>query len=206
MAWYDVFSGFYDASLEPHYREQRVLAVDALQLRAGHSVLDLPCGTGQSFGPLVERVGQAGTLVGVDLSPGMVRQARRRVTRSGLPNVTVVEGSATTVTAAELGRAAFDRIHVFLGMTVFDDPAAATAHLWSLLAPGGRMVVVDVHNPTPGLQGRMVQRIAQADITRRWWEPLEHLARGFSLTELPSKPLHGGGIWMAAGEKGQLRE
>jgi len=32
MAWYDVFSAFYDTSLERHYREQRGQATAALDL------------------------------------------------------------------------------------------------------------------------------------------------------------------------------
>ena len=63
MAWYDVFARFYDASLEPHYREQRALAAAALDLTPDSVVLDLPCGTGQSLPHLLER--GAGRILGV---------------------------------------------------------------------------------------------------------------------------------------------
>ncbi|HVJ91298.1 MAG TPA: hypothetical protein VM580_15950, partial [Labilithrix sp.] len=65
MAWYDVFSRFYDASLEPLYREHRRRAIDALQVKRGSLVLDLPCGTGQSFTALATALGGTGRVVGV---------------------------------------------------------------------------------------------------------------------------------------------
>ena len=66
MAWYDVFAGFYDQSVERVYRRYRRRTVQALGLREGACVLDLACGTGPNFEPLVEAVGSSGLVVGVD--------------------------------------------------------------------------------------------------------------------------------------------
>src|SRR4051812_18066805 len=118
MAWYDVFSGFYDASLEPLYRVHRERAVAALQLTDGSFVLDLPCGTGQSFMGLTQGLGRNGRVVGVDLTSGMLRQARKRVTRDSMPQVTLLEGDAATLSHGDLGGTP-DRLLVFLGMSVF---------------------------------------------------------------------------------------
>ena len=197
MAWYDVFSSFYDASLEPHYRAQRLLAAEALRLEPGLTVLDAPTGTGQSLPHLAEGVGPGGHVIGVDLSAGMIRQARARVARHGWNHVALHEASVTALPPGP----PVDRIHVFLGMSVFPDPEAAFASLWARLAPGGRCVLVDVHNPSPGLQGKLVELLAQADLTRRWWEPLQTHAETFERVELPSQPLHGGQIWLAVGTK-----
>lgn len=195
MAWYDVFSRFYDASLEPHYRAQRLLAAEALRLEPGLTVLDAPTGTGQSLPHLAEGVGPTGRVIGVDLSAGMVREARRRVAHHGWNHVELHEGSVTALPPGP----PVDRVHVFLGMSVFPDPEAAFASLWARLAPGGRCVLVDVHSP--GLQGKLVELLAQADLTRRWWEPLQTHAETYQRVELPSQPLHGGQIWMAVGTK-----
>lgn len=200
MAWYDVFSRFYDASLEPLYREQRARAVDALRVTTASRVLDLPCGTGQSFGPLRKRLPAEGHVVGVDLSPGMLREARRRIEREGLANVSLLEKDALTVEHADLGGAP-DRLLVFLGMSVFPDHEAVFAHLWSLLAPGGRCVIVDVHAEAPGFQGKMVEWMARADLRRRSWEPLERVGTGFVREDLPQDARHGGRIMMASADK-----
>jgi ubiquinone/menaquinone biosynthesis C-methylase UbiE len=44
----------------------------------GDSVLDIACGTGANFALLDERVGPAGRVVGVDLSPDMLAVAAER--------------------------------------------------------------------------------------------------------------------------------
>jgi ubiquinone/menaquinone biosynthesis C-methylase UbiE len=135
----------------------------------------------------------------VDLSAGMLRQAQSRAERQGLANVKLLKGDARTLTPGALGVPGVNRLHVFLGMSVFPDPEGTLQNLWTLLLPGGRCVLVDVHAQTLGFQGRMVNWMAQADIRRRFWEPLEALAPGrVERVELPSKPLHGGKIFLAS--------
>jgi demethylmenaquinone methyltransferase/2-methoxy-6-polyprenyl-1,4-benzoquinol methylase len=201
MAWYDVFSAFYDASLERHYREQRVQATAALDLQPGSVVLDLPCGTGQSLPGLCAGVGPSGRVLGVDLSAGMLRQAQRRVERGGLTGVTLARADAATLDLSALGGAPPNRLHIFLGMSVFPNPAATFEHLWSLLAPGGRCVIMDCHAETLTFQGRMVNLLAGADIRRRSWAPLEAVGVAFERRALPSLPLHGGQLFLATALK-----
>ena len=81
--WYDLFSLVYDRALEDLYAPFRPAAVEALRLTEGARVLDLPCGTGQSFDLLVPAVGPTGAVLGVDASSGMLRRARRRVGQRG---------------------------------------------------------------------------------------------------------------------------
>jgi len=203
MAWYDVFASFYDASVQAHYTQHRLLSAEALNLGEGMSVLDLPCGTGQSFEALRAGIGESGHLIGVDLSRGMLRRAGARVER-GAPSgqTTLRMHDARVLSLAELpGGAAVDRLHVFLGMSVFEDMPATFENLWGLLRPGGRCVIVDVHSPQLSFQGRMVNLVAGADIRRRFWEPLAAVADDFERTDLPYDSAHGGQIMLAAGNK-----
>lgn len=159
MGWYDFFSRFYDSSLEPLYREQRIAAAEALALEPSSVVLDLPCGTGQSFDAIVPRLGGGGALLGADSSAGMLAKARARAEKNGWANVSFLQ---TDVHALDRGAIAgalgddrpIDRLHVFLGMTAFPRHEEAFARLWELLAPGGVCVIVDVHAETLGMQGR----------------------------------------------------
>lgn len=206
MGWYDWFAKFYDDSLEPLYREQRAAAVTALRARPGQTILDLPCGTGQSLDGLAPAVGPDGRVLAADLSQGMLRRAGERAAKRGYTQVRLLHADAHTIDAAALAAAAghpvrVDRLHIFLGLTAFPRWEAAFEHLWGLLAPGGRCVVVDVYAARLGLQGRMVNLVARADIRRPVWAPLEHLAHGFERVPLPSRPQHGGQIFLASGDK-----
>lgn len=201
MGWYDVFSRWYDASLEPLYSEQRVIAARVLDLRPGQLVLDLPVGTGQGLPHLSSGVGANGRVLGIDLSAGMLRQASARK----LPNVTLHRGSVLDLNSALIsstcGRPDVDRAQVFLGLSTFPEWERAFENVWSVLAPGGRCVVVDVHADPLAFQGRMVNLVARADIRRKTWAPLERLGRDFTRVELPQRREHGGAIFCATATK-----
>ncbi len=78
MSHYDLFSRFYDASVEQVYLPHRERAAEWLDLSGARRVLDAVCGTGLSFGALHERMGEGSALVGLDGSAGMLARARRR--------------------------------------------------------------------------------------------------------------------------------
>jgi ubiquinone/menaquinone biosynthesis C-methylase UbiE len=206
MAFYDVFANFYDASLEPLYAEHRALAVEALALAPGSVVLDVPCGTGQSFDLLSQRIGPDGLAIGVDASAGMSRRAAARISQRGLTNARVIRGNGGEISQPQLeaaaGRAVVaTHLHVFLGMSVFTDPDATFERLWQLLAPGGICVLVDVYAERLSLQGWMVNQLARAEIRRKFWQPLERVASGFERRSLPYRKQHGGQITLARGTK-----
>ncbi len=205
MAFYDWFAKVYDDSLQALYAQHRVLACQALGLEAGMSVLDVPTGTGASLRLLAEGGGADGAVVGVDLSEGMLRRARMRTTDAQWSQVHLLRADVTRIDGATLqatlGREHVDRLHVFLGMSVFPDMERAFEGLWSRLAPGGACVLVDVHAERLGMQGQLVNWIARAEIRRRFWEPLQARAEAFALQDLPHEAKHGGQIKLAYGRK-----
>ncbi len=216
MAWYDVFSSFYDRSLERLYRPIRDAAAERLDLAPGQRVLDAGCGTGQSLEVLVPAVGPMGCVVGVDLSAGMLNAARRRVTQRGWSNVALQQGSLLTLERAELAAAwaqaqpagpaddrGFDRALAFLVMSALPDWEGATQRIWDLVAPGGMLMIVDAHTDVLSVQGRLVNLTARADIRRRVWSRLEAISQGFVLERLPAPYSVGGDIVIARGTKPQ---
>ncbi|MGE3376507.1 MAG: class I SAM-dependent methyltransferase [Vicinamibacteria bacterium] len=70
---------------------KRLRAIGLLQLVPGDTVLDAACGTGAVLDLLSRAVGPGGRVIGVELSPEMIAQARERVERLGLRNVTLIE-------------------------------------------------------------------------------------------------------------------
>lgn len=75
----------------------RLEAVDALALRQGEVVLDVACGTGFCFAPILERIGAQGMLIAFDSSPDLLAQARARIDAAGWKNVMLMEADAEGV-------------------------------------------------------------------------------------------------------------
>jgi SAM-dependent methyltransferase len=78
-------------------------AVDRLSLKHGDCVLDVGCGTGRNFPFLREAIGPMGRIYGVDLSAGMLCNARKLRDRHHWTNIHLTEGTATTAGGAAYG-------------------------------------------------------------------------------------------------------
>jgi len=103
-------------------------------------VADLGSGTGPicaELAPFVRRI------IGVDNSPAMLKDARRRL--ADLPNVELRRGELTRV---PIDSASCDAALIVLALTYVLDPASAIAEASRILKPGGRAVIVDLlpHN------------------------------------------------------------
>ena len=70
----------------------RRAAVKAARLEPGQSAVDVACGTGKLSAELARAIGPIGRVVGVDLAPAMLEEARRVC--ADLVQVTFVEGNA----------------------------------------------------------------------------------------------------------------
>ena len=112
--------------------------VAAAGLRPGDRVLDVGSGRGANLFPAAAAVGPEGSVIGVDLAPGMVAQTAAEIERRGLTNARVRIGDAETPDFPEGG---FDA--VLAGLILYflpDAPAAGRAYA-RLLRPGGRLAV-----------------------------------------------------------------
>ena len=117
------------------------LMVDAASLRGGERVLDVGPGTGHTavaFAPHVAEV------VGIDLTPAMLEQARGVAAAAGAENIRFVEGDAM---ALPHGDASFDVVTCRVCAHHFADPAAALHEAARVLGPGGRLILVDTVSP-----------------------------------------------------------
>lgn len=121
----------------------RVMAVDALELHPGDTVVEIGCGTGLNFPLLRRMVGAEGRVIGVDLTDAMLVQARRRVSHAGWSNVELVQTDAMRY---EFPAGVNGIISTFAITLVpeFDDVIRRGSEA---LAPGGRCVVADFKYP-----------------------------------------------------------
>lgn len=109
--------------------------IDAASPEPGQRVLDLATGTGIVARRIVSRIGAAGTVTGLDISPNMLAVARDRASKEGL-NIAWVEGPAEALPFPD---AAFDLVTCQFGLMFFSDRTAALREVHRVLAPGGRV-------------------------------------------------------------------
>lgn len=138
--------GFF-ARLAPRWDELRSLHVSEAAVEAAilevvgsapiRNLLDVGTGTGrmlQLLAPLSERA------VGLDANHAMLSVARASLAREGMHRVELRQGD---LHAPPFPRGGFDLVVMHQVLHYLDDPARALEQAARLLAPGGRLLVVD---------------------------------------------------------------
>lgn len=109
--------------------------LDRAALAPGEHVLDIGCGAGTSTISAAEQIGDAGHILGVDISATLMAVAAERA--QGRSNIEFQVSDAQT---HEFDKAGFDCLISRLGVMFFDDPVAAFVNIAKALRPEGRMI------------------------------------------------------------------
>lgn len=118
--------------------------------RTAHTVLDACAGTGRLTLALARR---GAAVTAVDAAPRALAVARRRLAEEGLTARVLVADLASPAGAGDAVDGPFEAVTLGFGLRYFDDPGALLALLRALLAPGGRLVVLEAVRPPRDLLG-----------------------------------------------------
>lgn len=110
--------------------------VERVAPRTGQRVLDVGCGRGAALFAAAERVGPSGHVLGIDIAPAMVEEARQHAETLGVDHVevAVMDGERP-----DLPKASFDVVTGSYSVIFLPDAPAALALYARLLRPGGRI-------------------------------------------------------------------
>ena len=149
-------------------------------------VLDLCCGTGDlSF--LAEARPEAAQVVGLDFTLPMLAVARARKRRLGARSG-FAQGDALRLPFHE---GAFDVVTIGYGLRNIADPGAALAEIRRVLAPGGRVVVLDFGKPENPVAGALYQGFLRTVMPIMGWlfhgDPETYLYIPESLERYPAQ-------------------
>lgn len=134
----------WDLAVEPYAQhwhallagvQGELLAQTAAQ--AGEQVLDVACGTGVLSLAMASIVGQTGSVLGIDVSAGMVASAEKRAHAAGVSTARFARMDAE---ALALPGASFDLVVCALGLMYLPEVDAALREVCRVLRPGGRAV------------------------------------------------------------------
>ena len=125
-----------------HFTNERELRMmsSLVHLDGGGRFLDLGCSSGLYTRTMADRLGEAGDMVGLDISPSMIREAVRR-SRKAHVSPSFVRADADNLPFADASFAG-----VLCGGTLNElgDPGRALQESRRVLEPGGRIAIMGI--------------------------------------------------------------
>lgn len=191
-AWREFFNGHASVYMENVFTKNTAAEVDflieELGLTPGSMILDIGCGTGRHSVALAQR---GYRMTGVDLSPGMLAEARKTAEAAGV-ELELVEADATRFQASRKYDAAFCLCEGSFGLLgtgddAIEHPLTILRNIAAALKPGAKALFTVLS------AFRMIRRHSQADVESGQFDPLtlaeasdvtDARERGFVPTEL----------------------
>ncbi len=124
-------------------------AIELSGVREGHNVLDLAGGTGDLAALMAPKVGKTGKIILSDINDSMLKVGRDRMADRGfLSNIEYVQANAESLPFDDKQ---FDCVTIAFGLRNVTDKDAALRSIFSVLKPGGRLLILEFSKPTNSL-------------------------------------------------------
>lgn len=133
---YDLWAWFYDSTFGTLVHSRHLRATAELRLSPGDRVLDLGVGTGMTLTAYRRDI----TVIGMDLSAGMLAKARAKCLENDLTHVTLIQGDAMHPPFADR---CFDHVLIAHTISVVSEPNRLARWAARLVRPGGSIILLN---------------------------------------------------------------
>lgn len=138
---YDLLNHCLSLGIDKRWRRA---AINSLRPYAPKKMLDVATGTGD-FALLAARTLGPESLLGVDISEGMLEVGRKKILQAGLADV--VSFRREDCMALSLPDGEYDALTVAYGIRNFQDLGRGLSEMYRVLRPGGRLVIIELTAP-----------------------------------------------------------
>jgi SAM-dependent methyltransferase len=146
---------------ESEERSSQMLA--QLNVKPGMTVCDMGCGNGFHSIRLARLVGAAGSVLGVDVQPEMLRLLDLRAKQAGVENIKLIQG---TVDNPGLPDGKVDLILCVDVYHEFSDPESMLREMRESLVPKGQLVLVEFRAEDPNVPIQPLHKMSKAQIRK----------------------------------------
>ncbi|QDU34613.1 putative methyltransferase YcgJ [Poriferisphaera corsica] len=133
---YDLWASFYDHTFGQLVHSRQKHAVKQIRPKPGEFILDIGVGTGMTLPHYPKNC----TVVGMDLSGGMLEKAAEKIQENNLTHCSLVQGDAMFPPFAPQS---FDHIIITHTISVVSEPAKLLRWAETLIKPTGRIVILN---------------------------------------------------------------
>ncbi len=124
----------YDHEAGTQHPQEAIDLLEYVPIQPGQKILDIATGTGLVAIPAALKVGSQGYVTGIDMTPGMLHQAREKIAAAKLQNIELIEADVEQINFSDNS---FDVIFCCSAIVLLTDILGNLQKWYRFLKPGG---------------------------------------------------------------------
>lgn len=143
---YDRLNHLLSLNIDKTWRRRAVKEI--VRPSSADTILDVACGTGDFTIEIARKAAPASTIIGIDLSEGMMAIGREKIAEAGLDKLVEVKMTQGDCEALPYPDETFDRISAGFGVRNFEHLEIGLGEMFRTLKKEGKLVILELSVPS----------------------------------------------------------